>query len=105
MWLGELSNAGTPVAGMTDTGSGTGVGYSAMTVSVAGSWAAIASHSDGNQTNSVGLGTFNAGPLQSGYGQVAGLTYGSASSNTPAATGWTQVGGPWCTAGIVVPPA
>jgi len=105
LWIGELSNAGTPVTGMTDTGGSTQVGYTAMTVGTPGSWVAVASFTISPESNSVGLGSFNAGPYFTG-GQQAGLTYGAASANTPAAVGWVIPSAVnWLTAGIVVPPA
>lgn len=108
MTLFELSGAGIPTnvgsgGGEVDTATSGNVGYLAMTVGSAGSWVAVASVSY-LQTNSTGLGTFYAGPTSGGL-QLAGITYGPASSDTSAATGWTATSGVWATAGIVVPPA
>jgi hypothetical protein len=109
MWAGELANAGTPVSGMTtNAGLGFGpanVGWTAMTVTAAGTWAAVATNTaDVPEVDFQSLGTFDAGPTQAGV-QSAGLTYGIANANVPAGTGWYLVdGGAWVSVGIVVPP-
>ena len=76
-----------------------------MTVTVAGTWAAVATNtSDIPEVNYQTLGLFDIGPLDGGV-QSAGLTYGTFNVNVPAGTGWYLVsGGAWVSAGIVVPP-
>jgi hypothetical protein len=110
--LVEVSNGvtgsapGVPTGStFTDYGKSAAVDYAAMAVAKANSLGIVFSITDEEaETNSTGLGTFEAGPLHSGA-QWAGWTFGNASANISAATGWTINSGYWCTAGIVIPPA
>lgn len=111
MWMSELSNGTlgtpprTPSAGSTNTATSANVGYKANNSPLEGSWVGVLSNvgTGLTETNSVGLGTFDAGATYSG-GTCSGLSYGTWGQNTPAATGWTITSGPWVTACIVVAP-
>lgn len=109
LWMGEIINGGTPIAAMTDGGTGTSIGYTAITVSTPGSWVGVASRSEGTQTagstQTHGVGIIDTGPTFSGTIDRHGLTYGWAGTTVPADTAtWTQTSGLWMTLGIVIPP-